>query len=310
MHYCGVCKSIGRRYGLFPRLGLVNEFGMLALILTLLSMENRNQKVLVKGCVAHPWKKAPSVIDSQYVDYAADLNVAFVYYKLLDSWKDDKNVFAKAGSALCMRRAAAKAEKRIPQACQSIRENLNLLSSLESEKCDSIDAASDTFASLMRDIFLLAPGMKEALASGSEYDTAEKLVSLGNLGYYIGKWVYIVDALYDLEEDRKHGSYNPILLRYRCGPEESTSHFTQRIQDDVLFLLNTSLGMCCDAWQILTEDILLDFSEESLREWIHRNRDANAFMENVLYLGMRGVSTKPFLLIQAQNERERRETKR
>ena len=83
MYYCGVCKSIGRRYGNLSRFGLVNEMGMLALMLDCIAENAHNMKFNVKGCIAHPWKKSPAVIDSLYCDYAADVNVAFVYFKLL-----------------------------------------------------------------------------------------------------------------------------------------------------------------------------------------------------------------------------------
>ena len=31
---------------------------------------------------------------------------------------------------------------------------------------------------------------------------------------HLGRWIYLVDALDDLKEDSRSGSYNPLLLRY------------------------------------------------------------------------------------------------
>lgn len=40
-------------------------------------------------CVAHPKKKHRYVI-SEYIDYAADMNVLMTYYKCMDDWNDEK----------------------------------------------------------------------------------------------------------------------------------------------------------------------------------------------------------------------------
>ncbi len=285
MYYCGVCKSIGRRYGNLKRFGLVNEMGMLALMLDCISNKAENAEYNVRGCMVHPWKKSPAIINSVYADYAADVNVVFAYFKLLDSWQDDRNIFAAMGAKIAFGRAACKARKFIPAVYDSIKDNLKVLSVLEKKKSDSIDETAHCFSQLMADIFTEAPGIKEALKSPSQVITEEKLVCLRNLGYYIGKWVYLIDALYDLEDDLKKGSYNPVLLRYNYSEEESVGQFKERIKDSLEFVFHDALGQCCNAWQILCED-LPDTG---------RNKDAIGFMENVLYLGMRGKTMKGFL---------------
>ena len=37
---------------------------------------------------------------------------------------------------------------------------------------------------------------------------SERLV-LGEFGYYVGRWIYLMDAADDLEDDIKHGRFNP-----------------------------------------------------------------------------------------------------
>ncbi len=285
MYYCGVCKSIGRRYGNLSRFGLVNEMGMLALMLDCISEGADDMQFNVKGCIAHPWKKSPAVINSSFCDYAADVNVVFVYFKLIDSWKDDKNIFAALAARLAFYRASKKAKKRIPEVYESIKENLDKLSALEKIKSDSVDETANCFATLMADIFSKAPGIKEAIASPSEVITEEKLVCLNNLGYYIGKWIYLIDALYDIEEDIKSGNFNPVLIRYGYGESETVMQFKERIRDEMEFIFHDSLGHCCDAWHTLCEDL-----PETARY-----KDSKGFVENVLYLGMRAKTMKGFI---------------
>ena len=46
---------------------------------------------------------------------------------------------------------------------------------------------------------------------------------LRNMGYYMGKYIYILDAYDDLEKDEKHGNYNPLRsLKKECGKDYET----------------------------------------------------------------------------------------
>jgi hypothetical protein len=285
MYYCGVCKSIGRQYGHIKRFGLVNEMGMLALLLDCISGNSENTAYNVKPCIAHPFRKSPAVTDSVYTDYGADVNVMFAYFKLIDSWHDDRKFFSAVGAEIGFRRAAVKAGRRNPSVYASMRENINGLNRAEKCRTASLDEVSHFFSSLMRDVFTEAPGIRECLKSDSEYDTEEKLVSLKNLGYYIGKWIYLIDALYDLEEDIKHNHYNPILLRFHYDRTETVATFKSRIQSELAFVMHDALGHCTRAWHILSEDL----------PDTPRVRDAKGFMENVLYLGMRAKTRKGFI---------------
>ncbi len=285
MYYCGVCKSIGRQYGHIKRFGLVNEMGMLALLLDCISGKSEDMLYDLKPCIAHPFKKSPAVVQSVYTDYGADVNVMFAYFKLIDSWQDDRNILSALGAKIAFKRAASKAGSRNQFVYNSIRDNIARLNQAEREKANTLDEVSHFFSSLMRDIFIGAPGIKEEIKSDSEYDTEERLVSLKNLGYYIGKWIYLIDALYDLEEDIKHKSYNPIVLRYNYTGEETISAFKGRIKPELEFILHDALGNCTKAWNILSEDL----------PDTPRIRDAKGFMENVLYMGMRAKTMKGFL---------------
>ena len=285
MYYCGVCKSIGRQYGQVKRFGLVNEMGMLALLLDCISGRSDQLNYQIESCIAHPWKKAPVVIQSVYCDYGADVNVLFAYFKLIDSWQDDRNVFSALGAQLAFKRTAKRAGEKHPSVYRSIKENIRELNQAEKDKADSLDEVSHYFSSLMRDIFVGAPGIQECLRSDSEYDTEERLVALQNLGYYIGKWIYLIDALYDLEEDIKHKNYNPILLRYQYRQEEPLADFKDRIKPELEFIMHDALGHAASAWHTLSED-LPDTPNV---------RNAKGFMENVLYLGMRAKTMKGLL---------------
>lgn len=103
--------------------------------------------------------------------------------------------------SLLLHRAYQKAKARQPELDKRIQTNLDKLSALEREKCAIPDEAADTFALLLRDMAALSPpGIKRRV--------------LAEMLYHLGRWIYLVDALDDLMEDSRSGSYNPLLQRY------------------------------------------------------------------------------------------------
>src|SRR3712207_7147114 len=88
------------------------------------------------------------------------------------------------------------AYKKYPEKAEYIWSCLRELSNLESEGQTNIDLVSNTFGDLMGEIFA--------------YQDDEYKDRLRNLGFNIGKYIYILDAFEDLDEDIKTGSYNPL----------------------------------------------------------------------------------------------------
>ena len=108
---------------------------------------------------------------------------------------------ARALSAL-LRPAYRKAAANCPDFDRTVQTCLQELRVLEGERCSSIDRAADTFARLLR----------AAAPAGSDQSRV-----LDQLLYHLGRWIYLLDARDDLEEDRLAGRYNPVALRY--GPD-------------------------------------------------------------------------------------------
>ena len=59
-----------------------------------------------------------------------------------------------------------------------------------------MDLVAGAFGNLMAELFVYRQDMWEE--------------ELRKFGFYLGKFIYILDAYDDLEEDRKTGSYNPL----------------------------------------------------------------------------------------------------
>ena len=53
----------------------------------------------------------------------------------------------------------------------------------------------------------------------------------GQIGWHLGKWIYLIDAVDDIEENLKNGSYNPLLYRFSYDASSETPEaFRNRIE--------------------------------------------------------------------------------
>jgi len=84
------------------------------------------------------------------------------------------------------------------------------------------------------------------------------------LFYHIGRWIYIVDALDDIEEDQIKKNYNPIIARYEINTNSNLSE----IQNAISITLENSCSTAASAAE------LIEFDENG------------PIIKNILYLGM------------------------
>jgi len=265
--YCGVCRSIGRRYGQLPRFTLINETGMLAMILDYTLGSGEFPLIKRKTCIAHPVKKIASVKENSFVDYCADINVLLAWYKLQDGWKDDKDLKCLSGMTL-LRRAVSKAKRYNPKLAELVKCQIALQSKVEADKCASIDEASHPFATLIGNFCANA---------ATKYDE-----DLYFLGYNLGKWIYLIDAFDDINDDIKTGAYNPLVLRWEKTTDETAEYFTQRIMIDVRFTLEMCLATCGELWERITEK----------RRQNETCKEAYDVMNNIIFLGLRAITDR------------------
>ncbi len=224
--YCGLCKSIGRRYGQLERLTLSYDCTFLALTLFAIGGDT---KFVPGNCGPRIYRgKRPIAQASPVLDYAADVNVLLAWYKAADDTVDEKS--AKAAFArLALHRAYKKAVRANAELDNEIRESMNTLHALEQEKTASIDEPSNAFGSLLAAVILNAPTLPESERKAAQW-----------MYYNLGKWVYLIDAWDDREKDEKSGSYNPFLL-------------TKMTKEQATFLLNITLNEAKKAYDLLTQ---------------------------------------------------------
>lgn len=269
-YYCGVCKSIGKRYGQLPRMALSYDAAFLAVLLASLSEEPDSP--VQEHCVGHHIKKK-TIIRDKAVDYAADVMLILAWYKLQDDVNDEGKLYAKATMVL-LRSIHKKLYGKYPELCKGIEEHLAQLSRLEKDKCDSLDMAAEEFSRIMELIF--SQGVNGLYGSKKTYDdnsiygnqlyTEEDVnllaENLGKIGYHMGKWIYLIDAVDDIEENIQSGAYNPLLYRFKYDEaSETTETFRKRIDERLRFNLFHYLAVlsnCVDSLDISKNKGIID----------------------------------------------------
>ena len=191
--YCGVCRRIREQSGQLSRLGLRYDIAFLStLLMSLYEPEETSGR---NACHLHPITKRPWV-DNEFIRYGADMNVALAYYKAQDDWQDDQKPAAKAMAGV-FGKNMPRIEESYPRQCATIAGCIADLSRLEQENCPSPDETANCFGRLMAELFVV----REDFWSPT----------LRELGFHLGRFIYLLDAAVDFEKDKKHGKYNPYL---------------------------------------------------------------------------------------------------
>ncbi len=190
--YCGLCRTLGERHGLTSRLGLTYDLTFLTLLLS--SLYEPVETGGERRCIVHPCRKHSFFVNA-CTEYAADMTVALTYFKCLDDWQDDKNLSRKC-YASSLKKQYEQVRAAWPDQCEVIEASLTELSTIEKEQPDDPDSGANCFGRLMEAVFLYRK------------DNWEKHLRV--LGHGLGRYIYLADAMVDLEQDRKRGSYNPL----------------------------------------------------------------------------------------------------
>ncbi len=189
--YCGLCRRLGKNNGAVSRLTL--SYDMTFLILLLSSLYEPEEQQEKHRCLIHPGKKQ-WMIYNQITDYASDMNVLLSCYHFQDDWEDERSIAGFCGAKVFAGRAK-KIARQYPRQAKVIREQLGRLAELEQKGITEPDAISRPFGELMSELFVY------------QEDAFQDI--LRSFGFYLGKYIYLLDAFMDLEKDLKKGSFNP-----------------------------------------------------------------------------------------------------
>lgn len=191
--YCGLCSQLKRQYGFLGQVTLTYDMTFLVLLLS--SVYDVPVEKTTERCIVHPAKKHLR-LTNEMTEYAADLNMILSYHHLKDDKEDEGSKKAWLGMKLYhgkKKRASLKYARQNKAICHALEE----LSALEKSGQNDLFLLANCFGNLMAEIFIY----KEDAFSQYFHD----------LGFHLGRFIYIMDAYDDLETDKEKGCFNPLL---------------------------------------------------------------------------------------------------
>lgn len=189
-YYCGLCRKLGEKYGLSGRMTLTYEFTFLTVLLT--ALYDRKSSVEKGRCFMHPCEKRYRMTN-EFTDYCADMNIILAYYSLMDNWQDDRDVKSLI-MAKGLDKKVKRLERRYKRQASVIKRELRLLTSCEENGCEDIDEVSGHFGRIVEELFVYKKDIWED--------------NLRKMGFYLGKFIYLMDAWDDYEDDSAKNEYN------------------------------------------------------------------------------------------------------
>ena len=191
--YCGICRAIRDGASNLCRLGLSYDMAFLALLH--MSLYEPEETGGSRACILHPVKPKPWV-DNDAVRYAGDMNVALAYYNCVDDWQDDRNLGARV-MADAFGRHSGRVRQQYPRQWEAIDRCITELNRLEAENCPNPAEPANCFGTLMGELLV----WREDLWAET----------LRQMGYSLGRFIYLADAAVDYRRDAKKKRYNPFL---------------------------------------------------------------------------------------------------
>lgn len=243
--YCGLCHTLGRRYGPAARCILNYDFTFLAILLS----DGNEAEAKQSRCVVHPVHGREHLCSSAALELAADESVILAYWQLRDGVEDHDwfHGLKYRGFSSVLESAYRKAAAARPDFDRSVCRQLEALAALERENCPSIDQPAEAFAMLLRE------------ASGAVDHPIRRRV-LEQILYHLGRWIYLIDAADDLQRDAASGNYNPVALRF--GLQDG--QWTEESCRDFALTLDQSIHMMTTAFELWDFGVWTPLLQETL----------------------------------------------
>lgn len=222
-YYCGLCHALKERYGRLGQISLSYDMTFLVMLLgSLYEPETRTGKV---KCAAHPFEKHV-IRSNEFSFYAADMNLLFTYYKCRDDWEDEKKL-TRLAYAKALKKSYRKVCTWHGEKARRIAGLMRELSLEEKRQNQDIDHMAGLFGEIMGEIM-----------AARDDEWRESLRTMGN---YLGKFIYLMDAYEDIEEDIKEGRYNPLVKKFD-DPD---------FEEEIKTVLTMIMAGCCREFEKL-----------------------------------------------------------
>ena len=193
-------------------------------------------------CVMNPLKRCDFLeSDGEAYHKAAALSVLLTYHKLRDNLEDD-SFWKSFGSRVFLpfvSRKAKRAAKEYPFLAGEAQKAMEGQRQAE-QSGGGVDACAEPTANLLSALF------------GELSCDKMQAVALERFGYFLGRWVYLMDAADDLADDLKEGAFNPFIPRLGLSGKTELSCEERKAADQAMNqALNATAAQMLLAFQLI-----------------------------------------------------------
>lgn len=277
--YCQLCRALKEHYGWLASFTLSYDCTFYALLM----LSTREEKLSLHHgrCVMNPLKKCYFLCASgEAYHKAAALSVLLTYHKLRDNLEDDsfwKSLGSRAFLPFVSRKAK-RAAQEYPFLAQEAQKAVQ--GQAQAEKSGAgVDACAEPTAHLLAALFREVGG-----------DNASQAMVLERFGYFLGRWIYLMDAADDLLDDLKEGAFNPFIPRLGLTGKTELSPEERKAADQAM---NQALNATA-AQMVLTMNLL-------------ELQNFGPILENVVHKGLPEIQREILFLHVREKKRRRPE---
>jgi hypothetical protein len=232
--YCSLCKKIGKDYGKVMR--TILSYDVTFLNLVFLSVNAQKYLPCLGRCTCNPLKRCvyDNADETKQNIYAisAALTIILTYYKIDDNINDESffKGFKSRLIKLMLLFPMRKAKKNYPEYNSIVSEMMEEQKSVEDKANPNIDECCEPTAKATGKIMMKAVE-----------DNATQQLILQQIGYFLGRWMYLMDASDDIKSDIHYKRFNPFKNKYSLNSDDD-------LNDNVLKQLhlycNEELNAC------------------------------------------------------------------
>ena len=198
--YCALCDQLKRDYGFLSRFVLNYDVTFLLICLDYFSFEEKEARKI--RCPYNPMRVKRTRLSAESLRYAAFINYWLVAEKLKDDIADERSLWKRLLYKFIVanrgyKKSLAKYQRRVAQLSvmlQSVYQRENSVKTVA-----DFDLVTNAFGSFFSEMFLLGIDTEQEESAQSQAEA---------VFFQIGKWIYIMDAFDDLQDDIKRKGFN------------------------------------------------------------------------------------------------------
>ena len=201
-YYCGLCQTLKHNCGRKCQILLAYDLTFLEVLLTgLYEIPHKKEEFT---CMMHPMSKH-TAYHNEITEYCAAMNVMLAYHNLMDDWRDEKKVI-KHQLAKRIKPDYDAYASMYPRQKKALEEYMDKLAHYEATNETNIDLLAGLTGEMTGELFA--------------WKEDEWYEELRTLGYYMGKFIYMMDAYEDVDKDEKENKFNPMRHLRNENPKD------------------------------------------------------------------------------------------